>query len=369
MRPVAPSIAEPFPPLSRGAAASLLARSLGVRPADMIAFWPLNEASGSVAKNAAYAGGISSQLITDPTFVDGTGWTTGSQWSISGGAAHVVLAGGASYLTASNVLLAISDYHTYRVTFTISNWSSGNCIVSFGGGASVGTVSGNGSHTITARNVGSNRILYFQASPGATFDLDNVYLWKTSERDGGYSGPTLSGGVMNRIPCPSLDGVNDAVPLFTPALASAFVGSAGSISFWFKASSAGVWSDSVSRYLLYWPVDNDNYLRVDKTSANIFQAIWRRGASSVSVSIPVSDTAPHHLAVTWDEGADEVKYYLDGILLETDTGLGTWVGALTAATIGAVNSTGTNPFPGLFGMAGVWSAVLTPDEIKALAGR
>ena len=73
--------------------------------------------------------------------------------------------------------------------------------------------------------------------------------------------------------------------------------------------------------------------------------------------------------MTWDLGADEVKYYLDGALLQTDTVLGEWIGDLldTATTIGASTTEPADCWSGGIGIVGIYNEAKTPTEMLYLS--
>jgi hypothetical protein len=92
-------------------------------------------------------------------------------------------------------------------------------------------------------------------------------------------------------------------------------------------------------------------------------------------TIPVEDDAWHHLALTFERGlADGFKLYVDGSFAtasSTTTFLeSTIVGPNANSYLGTFNFTGASEAKGLNGALdefGVWSGVLSPAEVSALA--
>ena len=113
-------------------------------------------------------------LFTNGTFASDTGWTKEVGWTISGGAAHKN-GGDASTLYQSAALVAGA---TYRFTYTISNYSTGNLRPSFSGGSLVygPTRTSNGTFTDDVVAVTGNNVAGFTGASTSIFDLDNVSL-------------------------------------------------------------------------------------------------------------------------------------------------------------------------------------------------
>ena len=108
------------------------------------------------------------ELVTNGTFDTDTAWTKGTGWTISGGSANVSSAG-AAYLDQPNILTAGK---TYRITFTVSNFVSGNITLSgtyFSPGFQVNT---NGTFTVL---LSANSTLFrIGSTNAASYSLDNI---------------------------------------------------------------------------------------------------------------------------------------------------------------------------------------------------
>lgn len=84
---------------------------------------------------------VGSELLTNPDFASGTGWTAGSGWSISGGNATAT---SASTTLAQSAILTVGKL--YRVRVVVSGYTSGSLTMNAGATAS-GTYSGAGTFT------------------------------------------------------------------------------------------------------------------------------------------------------------------------------------------------------------------------------
>lgn len=110
----------------------------------------------------------SADLITNGAFDTDTGWTKGTNWTISGGTANHASGAASSMLQDIG---AVSG-RFYKVTWTVSNSTSGGTS-SYVGGASGTTVLGNGTYTQIVRAVGQSTV---GISCSTVFDgsIDNV---------------------------------------------------------------------------------------------------------------------------------------------------------------------------------------------------
>jgi len=79
-------------------------------------------------------------------------------------------------------------------------------------------------------------------------------------------------------------------------------------------------------------------------SSNEVRVAYKGGGANKTAVITdaiENDGKWHHIAATWDTTADQLKIYLDGTLKATTTGLGTFVGSVSATSIGN-NTAGAN---------------------------
>ena len=144
----------------------------------------------------------------------------------------------------------------------------------------------------------------------------------------------------------------------------------GTLFIWYKPES-GVLSDGITRNLFAIAADaGGNFIWMRKMgSADTFNLTYRAATTDKSVTFTNALAGWNNLALTWSKAADEMKAYLNGVQVgSTQTGLGTWSGALfsTLCTVGAQTTTPTFIWSGWLAHAAVWNTPLTPTQISSL---
>lgn len=193
----------------------------------------------------------------------------------------------------------------------------------------------------------------------------------------GYNGaPTAvtfgAAGIGDGSTAASFDGSTSFIDWYSAGLASAFNASEGTLMIWAKVSAAGVWTDTTVRVLGLLSSDgvSQNYIRIIKNSINN-QLVFTYRAGNVNKAVTkssVTTTGWMALGLTWSVSADEVKAYFGGVQEgTTQTGLGTWAGALqsTAALIGALSAVPANVWSGPLAHALLLNRAATDAEMLA----
>jgi hypothetical protein len=193
-------------------------------------------------------------------------------------------------------------------------------------------------------------------------------------RHGAYTGVDLGQpGIGGGETCPYFDGINDYCNVQTASLASAFSGSTGTISAWFRVANAGVWTDSTRREIAAFGTNASNLVNLRRwTTNNRFLMTYLAGGVSSQVDTTVMGGRIDfiHVGFTWNKPADEVKGFIDGNQIgATINGLGNWAGALGASVIGAASVVPVSAWLGYISHVALWNLVLTPDTMKALASK
>ena len=151
----------------------------------------------------SYQDSLGSELVTNGTFDSDTAWSKGSGWSISDGKASKV-SGDITYLL-QNLVLETSK--TYKITFTVTNYVSGD--VKFGFTTPTGSPFGtsrtaNGTYNELFTHDSNTIALRFRA--GSTFDgsIDNIsvkeYLGQEVVPDSGCGSWLLEPQSTNLVP-------------------------------------------------------------------------------------------------------------------------------------------------------------------------
>lgn len=221
----------------------------------------------------------------------------------------------------------------------------------------------------------------------ATGPIAYFPLWESSGTDildqidpnqnGTYTGVTLGQtGIGDGKTCPLFDGANDYGDINTATLIAAFNAAEGSAMAWIKVSGAGVWTDGQQRYILNLKADANNQLFLRKLGgANDDKLSWVYEANNTIetvISGSLSTTAWQMMMLTWSKTGDAVKAYLyeagsGGQVGSTQTGLGTWSGALVLLMIGAQTTVPDNPSDGYLAHVTIWDSALDVTTIAALA--
>jgi len=191
--------------------------------------------------------------------------------------------------------------------------------------------------------------------------------------NGVYTGVTLGQeSVGDGLTCPLYDGANDFTNIYSAGFAAAFNPAEGSVLMKSKVFNAGAWTDAAFRRLWKLGTDGSNAIDVYKSTVNntlVFQRIAGGVADSVSTTAAGGITDWFSTALTWSIAADQLKAYLNGSQIGSQTTLGTWVGALgaTLCAIGANGAAASQEWYGYHAHGIVLNRVATPAEVAAAA--
>lgn len=217
---------------------------------------------------------------------------------------------------------------------------------------------------------GSSVVAYWpQSEPSGTVALDH----SGNGRNGAYTGTTLGvAGIGDGLTAASFDGTTSFNNIHSASLAAAFNPLEGTLMAWAKVSGSGVWTDGASRMVGHFYVDANNRVFIGRQAVNNrIEVRYTAGGTLKQVLVDsLSSTGWMHWAVTWSAGSDQLKAYLNGAQTgSTQTGLGTWVGALDANTtaVGAFNTVATGAWSGSIAHAVLLNRVATPAEISIAA--
>jgi hypothetical protein len=114
---------------------------------------------------------IGSELVVNGDFATDSNWSKGTGWTISGGTANAISQGSFVNLQQSNV---VQSGKIYAVTFTISNYVTGEAQPLVGGTSAVGdgtSRSGNGTYTEYIKSDGTT---FYIRGRSFTGSIDNV---------------------------------------------------------------------------------------------------------------------------------------------------------------------------------------------------
>lgn len=200
---------------------------------------------------------------------------------------------------------------------------------------------------------------------------NDAYCQVNAAQDGAYTGVTLGQtGIGDGRTSPFFDGANDFNNVQTAALAAAFDGQEGSLLVWAKVSGAGIWTDAVTRRMIYFVVDGNNYVLLMKhPAANTVRARYMaNGVLKTNQMAGISPITWMCWVLTWSKTADTFKVYLGGVQQgATLNGLGVWAGNPVTSLVGAGSVLPIQVWDGWLAHAALFDSVLGQPAITDLA--
>lgn len=187
-------------------------------------------------------------------------------------------------------------------------------------------------------------------------------------RNGVYTGVDLGQtGIGDGRTAPLWDGVNDYGNILS-AISSAFNGDEGSLLFWIKMASSGVWTDGTTR-VLFALTTASNLIRLRKVTPGVIDSSRVAGGNTSTVSVSsLSFTGWMPLLTTWSKSANEFKFYMNGVQQgTTQVVASSWSGSMTSAIIGANSTAPANVHSGYLAHLALWSTPLSAPEAARLA--
>lgn len=214
---------------------------------------------------------------------------------------------------------------------------------------------------------GSSIVSYLPLSEGAGSGAADV---GGRGLNGAYTAVTLGQmGIGDGRTAGGFDGSTSYVNWYSAGLAAAFNGQLGSMLIWGRVSDAGVWTDATSRVLMQFRVDGNNIVLLQRTATNNqLRAQYIAGGTAKTINFTVSPTEYFAFGCSWSLAGDAFAVYYNGAQQgATQTGLGTWAGALSATNcmIGAGSTTPASPWSGFAAHGVLLNRVATPAEFAA----
>src|SRR3990170_5387916 len=367
-----------------------------MRALNPIAYWPLWEASGSVAYDYAIvdilnggfetAGAGGADVWATWAETAGDGALANETTIVHGGSDAAKMTAGATANTKVAQTCGVIAGHVYILSF----WTRGDG--TNGGRYGVYDVS-NSADIVAAVATGVTGTTYTQKT--ATFIAPagcisvRIDLWCPTTNTGvayfddvSMPGPGKHNGTCSNVTL-GQPGIGDGrtSALFVPAsnsyvnvysvgLAAYFSGAEGTFTCWAKVSAAEVWTDSTFRTLMIFRADSNNEMEIYKPSANNQLGIEYLGSGTTDFAVTSSyaNTYWQHIALTLSKSADELKGYVNGVqAMATQSTLDTWSGALTAAILGAYTLVPASVWSGYLAHAILLNRAATAQEIAEAA--
>lgn len=192
--------------------------------------------------------------------------------------------------------------------------------------------------------------------------------------NGAYTAIALgAAGIGDGHTSASLDGSTSIINIYSAALASDFNPAEGTFAVWARVSGSGIWVDATARQHVNLRADANNLIRIRRTTTdNQLEWIYIAGGTSKQVlsTAFAGNVGWIHVAITWSVAGDTLIAYANGAQVgSTQTGLGTWSGALAEANtiIGGFGSTAAAVWGGYLAHAALYNTPLTAGQIASLA--
>ena len=126
---------------------------------------------------------LSGELVTNGTFDTDSDWTKGTGWTISDGKAKVN--GTNTFLEQPSV---IKQSAFYKVSFTMSDYVSGQCRIALGGYSTDPVFNANGDYNVYVEsNAASNTRIYMYAQNASNFSIDNLSIVEVDQLDADFT--------------------------------------------------------------------------------------------------------------------------------------------------------------------------------------
>ncbi len=201
--------------------------------------------------------------------------------------------------------------------------------------------------------------------------IDNISITEANPMNGTTTAAQV--GVPTNFGSLGLSVVDDGATSFSDIhsaeINSKFNPAAGFLNIWGKVRAASVWTDGVQRFIIGLRVNGSNFAQLTKNGANNELFYSYNAAGNRKDEVIATSTLDYFLAtMTWDTDADQVKYYLNGILKATDTNLGTWVGnqANNSTVIGAITTSPNNVWDGSRTRFMLGYEAITPAQVLSI---
>lgn len=141
----------------------------------------------------------------------------------------------------------------------------------------------------------------------------------------------------------------------------------GSLSLWYRPTYA--YTDGLYHFIFQTYKDANNLFLIAKYNDSTWNVGWYTSGDYRIIGASASglvQNAWNHLCVTWDDTANEVKFFLNNSQVgSTVTSLVTHTGS-TSVYIGTQVTTTTRDASGRIAALGIWSAVLLAGERNSL---
>jgi len=340
--------------------------------------WPLQEVSGDVAYANNPANGAikaSSQFPGADVVINGD-FDTDTDWTKD---AAVTIASGKATWDGTQVANAdltatvapLTNGIRYQVTIVTSGISAGTVTPILG--TQAGTArSANGEFTEEFTANGTALIL--RGDSDFTGSVESIVVRPANPLNGDYNNVTVGQSGNSRVPynTAGYNGTTSYTNAYSSELDILFDPTQGTLLALIEITDSNVWTDGIARFAAFFGADQTaNFAYISKSAThNRIDLVYEAGNIVKLITLSSQTfTGRRLLTLTWDTNVDQVKGYVNDTLINTLSGLGTWVGALssTNSIIGAINTVPQNGWKGNLAFVGLYDQALSQSNIIRVA--
>lgn len=219
----------------------------------------------------------------------------------------------------------------------------------------------------------STNNLNFQTVSGVATkytEWDDASVTEVNPLNGDHTGVTVGQPIgPGPLLAGSYDNIDDYTNLLSAELNSMLTpNTSGQVEIYAQVSGVGVWTDNNLLVLLNLEADVNNYFRMSKNTSNELQWDVMADGTLESVVLAVTPLTPFLMTLKWNVPGVGMRAFYNGALTGSAHAIaGTFVGNLTTAVIGALNTTPTNVWDGLAALVSDYRAEASDAETKRLA--
>lgn len=300
-----------------------------------------------------------------------TGWTAANSATLSSVAGWLRIArNGVNTPGAQQGCLKVGS--TYHLVSDVRSDGSATPSISVSVSVFTGTISSTHIDIQFTATVANVTLQANTSVNGQYCEFQNLVITEIPPMSAPVSGALLNQTSGNALldPVMSFDGINDFVNIYSGGLNSRFNPNEGTLVAYAKVANAGVWTDGATHTIVQMQTaDGLNFLVMSKNAANNnlrLQAEFAGTLKAISSTLLNGSLGWFMVAITWSKTNDQFNAYINGTLVSTQTGLGTWVGNLNAANcvIGAASNAGSSPWSGYICQVKLFNTALSAARIR-----
>lgn len=218
-------------------------------------------------------------------------------------------------------------------------------------------------------NFGSDLIAYLSMDEASGTTLNDVTGNSRNGTVGGVTGPTLGvAGIGDTSKAVSFPASAAYIDWYSTSLRDAFDPAEGTLLAFVKVSAAGVWSDGTLRYIARLRADDNNQVRLGRSSSNNNMVLCQHIAGGTSRFTYIASNAYTGwlmYGIEWSAAGSAVYAIINGGRTDNLGAPGSWSGDISSSTttIGAGSTSSTEVWSGSEAHIALFDRPLTALEI------